>query len=94
MSRNAICLVTFRFWILRRAGQEVQQIFFVYGGTTRAEERHLLIMAGSYDHRSGRVSRPQIVHDKLGVDDPHDNPSLALDDHGHLWVFISGRGRS
>jgi len=26
---------------------EVQQTFFVYGGTTRAEERHLLIMVGT-----------------------------------------------
>jgi hypothetical protein len=73
---------------------EVERTFFVYGGTTRADERHLLIMAGSYNHRSGQVARPQIVHDKLGVDDPHDNPSLAIDDRGHLWIFISGRGRS
>jgi hypothetical protein len=71
----------------------VHRTFFVYGGT-RAGERHLLIMVGSFDHASGTVSRPWMVHDKGGVNDPHDNPSLALDDHGHLWVFISGRGRS
>jgi hypothetical protein len=72
---------------------EANRTFFVYGGT-RPGERHLLIMAGCFDHKSGTVSRPMIVHDKSGVDDPHDNPSLALDGDGHLWVFISGRGRS
>jgi hypothetical protein len=35
-----------------------------------------------------------IVHDKRGVDDPHDNPSLAMDARGRLWVFVSGRARS
>ena len=39
------------------------------------------------------AGRPATVHDKQGVDDPHDNPSLAIDEHGHLWVFVSGRGR-
>lgn len=72
---------------------EVDRTYFVYGGT-RPGERHLLIMVGSFDHTSGTVSRPMIVHDKQGVDDPHDNPSLAFDGAGHLWVFISGRGRS
>jgi len=38
------------------------------------------------------VPRPTIVHDKQGVDDPHDDPSLSLDDQGHVWVFVSGRG--
>ena len=51
-------------------------------------------MASYYDHKTGRVPRPTIVHDKRGVDDPHDNGSLNLDDKGHVWVFISGRARS
>lgn len=72
---------------------EVGKTFFVYGGS-RGGERHLLAMASYYDHRTGKVPRPTIVHDKQGVDDPHDNPSLAIDDRGHLWVFVSGRGRS
>ena len=67
--------------------------FFVYGGTTRADERHLLAMSSYYDHRSGTVPKPVVVHDKRGVDDPHDNPSLQIDDSGRLWVFVSGRGR-
>jgi hypothetical protein len=73
---------------------EVGRTYFVYGGAPDAETRHLLIMAAYYDHRTGQVARPVIVHDLQGVDDPHDNPSLCLDDQGHLWIFISGRGRA
>jgi len=71
----------------------VDKTFFVYGGTTRAGTRHLLCMIGYYDHATGEVSVPTVVFDKQGVDDPHDNPSLLIDPTGHLWVFISGRGR-
>ncbi len=70
---------------------EVEKTFFVYGGTADAEERHLLCMIGSYDHRDSTVSRPTVVYDKQGVDDPHDNPSLLIDPEGYLWVFVSGR---
>lgn len=68
-----------------------EKTFFVYGGTTKAEERHLLCMVGSYDHRDSTVTQPTVVYDKQGVDDPHDNPSLLIDSAGYLWVFISGR---
>lgn len=72
---------------------EVNRTFFVYGGTRSPEEKHLLCMIGVFDHESGMVSKPVVVHDKKGVDDPHDNPSLAIDEKGYLWVFVSGRGR-
>lgn len=71
---------------------EAEKTFFVYGGAKQGK-RHLLAMASYYDHRRGVVPRPVIVHDKEGVDDPHDNPSIALDEHGHVWVFVSGRAR-
>jgi len=71
---------------------EAEKTFFVYGGAKQGK-RHLLAMASYYDHRRGVVPRPTIVHDKQGVNDPHDNPSIALDEHGHVWVFVSGRGR-
>lgn len=74
--------------------RRARKTFFVYGGTTRADEDHLLAMASCYDHERGVVPRPTIVHDKRGVNDPHDNPSLSLDGKGHLWVFVSGRARS
>ena len=72
---------------------EARKTFFVYGGTTNSGTRHLLAMASYYDHRSKSVPKPVVVHDKDGVDDPHDNPSIQIDDAGHLWVFVSGRGR-
>jgi hypothetical protein len=71
----------------------VDKTFFVYGGSP-AGERQLLCLIGSFDHKTGRVSRPVIVHDKKPVDDPHDNPSLNLDPQGYLWVFVSGRANS
>ncbi|MFA5818829.1 MAG: hypothetical protein WC854_06070 [Bacteroidales bacterium] len=51
---------------------EVRKTFFVYGGTTKAEERHLLIMISYYDHKTHKVLKPVIVYDKMGVDDPHE----------------------
>ncbi|HUT89421.1 MAG TPA: family 16 glycoside hydrolase [Thermoguttaceae bacterium] len=72
--------------------EKAEKTFFVYGGAKEGK-RHLLAMASYYDHRRGVVPRPTIVHDKGGVNDPHDNPSIALDEHGYVWVFVSGRGR-
>ena len=72
---------------------EVNKTFFVYGGTKSSESKHLLCMIGEYDHASGMVSQPLVVCDKMGVDDPHDNPSILIDNEGYIWVFVSGRGR-
>jgi hypothetical protein len=73
--------------------EAVDKTFFVYGGTTAPTERHLLCLVSYYDHRTHIVPRPTLVHDKQGVNDPHDNPSLVLDAAGHIWVFVSGRAR-
>lgn len=70
---------------------EVGKTFFVYGGTTGPGDKYLLCMIGSYDHKKRTVSKPVVVHDKGGVDDPHDNPSLMIDDQGYIWVYVSGR---
>lgn len=74
--------------------KEAKKTFFVYGGTTRKDEKHLLIMISYYDHRKGTVPKPVIVYDKEGVDDPHDNASIAIDGQGYIWVFVSGRSTS
>ena len=63
---------------------EVERTFFVYGGS-RNGERYLLAMASHYDHRTGAVPRPTIVHDK-GVNDPHDNPASRSAVAGTLGV--------
>lgn len=72
---------------------QAEKTFFTYGGTIKGK-RHLLIMASYLDHKTGQVPRPVIVHDKQGVNDPHDNGSINLDDTGHVWIFVSGRGRA
>lgn len=69
----------------------VDRTYFVYGGTTAHNERHLLCMIGCYDHKSGMVQKPTVVYDKGDVDDPHDNPTLQMDKDGYLWVFVAGR---
>lgn len=74
--------------------EEAQKTFFVYGGARDALDTHLLIMASYYDHKKGTVPKPTVVCDKEVVSDPHDNGSILLDGSGHLWVFVSGRGRN
>jgi hypothetical protein len=71
--------------------EAANRTYFTWGGTTAADERHLLIMVSYFDHNTGMVARPVIVMDKTPVDDPHDNASLSLDPNGHLWIFVSGR---
>jgi hypothetical protein len=73
---------------------EVNKTFFVYGGTTSKEDRHLLIMISYYDHQKGMVPKPVIVYDKMGVNDPHDNASISIDDQGYIWDFCKRKGKS
>lgn len=73
--------------------EEVDKTFFVFGGTTDADERYLLCMIGEFDHKTGMVSKPTVACDKGGVNDPHDNPSILIDNEGYIRVFVSGRGR-
>jgi len=77
--------------------EAVDKTFFVYGGTDEATSSRLLVMASEYDHATHSVPKPTIVLDKTEfegglVNDPHDNPALAIDGDGYLWVFVSGRG--
>mgnify|MGYP001156486016 CR=1 FL=1 len=72
---------------------EVNKTFFVWGGTTGPKNTHLLAMASYYDHSKHLVPRPTVVRDQRGIDDPHDNPSITIDDDGYIWIFIAGRGR-
>lgn len=68
--------------------------YFVYSGTSDPDESHLQIMISYYDHKLGRVPKPVIVYDKMGVNDARDNASLSIDSKGNILVFISGRGRT
>ena len=71
---------------------EVKKTFFCYGGSKNGQ-RYLYNMISYYDHEKDRVPRPTIIHDKRGVNDPHDNSTLAIDDGGHIWVYVAGRAR-
>lgn len=71
--------------------KSANKTFFVYGGTTQKDQKHLQIMISYYDHAKKHVPKPVIVYDKKGVSDPHDNASVAMDNNGFLWVFVSGR---
>lgn len=73
---------------------EAEKTFFVYGGTTSAKEQHLQIMVSYFDHRRHTVPKPVIVYDKQGVSEPHDNSSIAIDEDGYIWIFVSGRLRT
>ncbi|HYE98024.1 MAG TPA: BNR-4 repeat-containing protein [Planctomycetota bacterium] len=64
--------------------------FFVYGGRPKDANR-LLHMVSYVDHATGEVPRPAILLDKK-TDDAHDNPVLAVDGRGHLWVFSNAHG--
>ena len=73
--------------------EKVNRTYFTWGGTPDGKQRRLHILVSYYDHSTGKVARPVTIMDKSPVDDPHDNGSMSIDEHGHLWIFVSGRSR-
>jgi len=71
---------------------EANKTFFCYGGTD-AKNGTLLHMVSYFDHATGSVPRPRILLDKKTTD-AHDNPVIALDAEGHVWIFSSSHGTS
>jgi hypothetical protein len=67
--------------------------FFCYGGTTKEKAGELLHMVSYYDHATGTLPRPALLLNKQ-TDDAHDNPTLALDAAGYVWVFSNSHGTS
>jgi len=65
--------------------------FFVYGGSPTSGKRTCLHMVSYFDHATATVPRPRILLDKK-TDDAHDNPTLAIDREGHLWIFSNSHG--
>jgi hypothetical protein len=70
--------------------KEVNKTFFVYGGRY-ANKNRLLHTISFYDHDTGKVARPRVLLDKA-TNDAHDNPVLAIDDEGYLWIFSNAHG--
>jgi hypothetical protein len=64
--------------------------FFCYGGST-GKPKELACMVSYFDHATGEVPRPRVVIVKK-TDDAHENPTLQIDDSGHVWVFCSTHG--
>jgi hypothetical protein len=76
--------------------KEVNKTFFCYGGTTARDgkgKQDLLHMVSYFDHNTGEVPRPTILLDKH-TGDAHDNPTMAIDDAGYIWIFSSSHGTS
>jgi hypothetical protein len=70
--------------------REANKTFFCYGGTPRGKNE-LLHMVSYYDHATGLVPRPRVLLNKKTTD-AHDNPTLQIDERGHLWVFSNTHG--
>lgn len=68
-----------------------KKTFFVYGGSPASGKPTCLHMVSYFDHATGTVPRPRILLDKK-TDDAHDNPTLAIDRAGHLWIFSNSHG--
>jgi hypothetical protein len=64
--------------------------FFCYGGAT-GKPRELACMVSYFDHATGKVPRPRVVLVKP-TDDAHENPTIQLDDAGHIWMFCPSHG--
>jgi len=76
--------------------EKAGKTFFVLGGSNgNISERkdELVHLVGFYDHRTGEVARPVRLLNKK-TEDAHDNPVLAIDADGHLWVFSAAHGTS
>jgi hypothetical protein len=86
--------------------KKVNKTFFCYGGTsedsylthdlTKTNDANgasgvLLHMVSYYDHKTGKVPRPTILLDKQ-TKDAHDNPVIAVDDEGCIWIFSTSHG--
>ncbi len=72
---------------------EVSKTFFCYGGATKENSRQLLHMVSYFDHATKTVPRPTILLDKK-TSDAHDNPVIAMDQDGHIWIFSTSHGLS
>ncbi|MBN2640058.1 MAG: BNR-4 repeat-containing protein [Victivallales bacterium] len=70
----------------------VNKTFFVYGGADFSNNRKLIHMVGCYDHNNDTVTKPTALLDKQ-TSDAHDNPVIALDDRGFIWIFSTSHGR-
>jgi hypothetical protein len=72
---------------------EVKKTFFCYGGAPANDSRKLLHMVSYFDHETDTVPRPTILLNKE-TNDAHDNPVMAIDKDGYIWIFSTAHGLS
>ena len=66
---------------------DASQLFKNAQGTGPA----LGIYVSRYNHVTGRVAKPVLVHMKC-TNDPHENAAINVDANGYIYVVVSGRG--
>ncbi len=71
--------------------EAANKTFFFFFGGRNAEKNELLHMISYFDHETGLVARPRVLLNKK-TSDAHDNPTLAIDDDGHFWIFSNAHG--
>lgn len=69
---------------------DANKTFFCYGGATD-QANELAAMVSYFDHATGQVPCPRVVLVK-STTDAHENPTIQLDDDGHLWIFSNTHG--
>jgi putative BNR repeat neuraminidase len=72
---------------------KAHKTFFCYGGTNKDSNRKLVHMVSYFDHATGKVPRPTVLLDKK-TSDAHDNPVIAVDAKGYIWIFSTSHGTS
>jgi len=71
--------------------EKAGKTFFCYGGTAKGSNRRLVHMVSTFDHATKTVPRPTVLLDKQ-TSDAHDNPVIALDGAGYVWIFSTSHG--
>ncbi len=72
---------------------DVNKTFFCYGGAPAGDSRQLLHIVSYFDHNTGTVPRPTLLLNKH-TNDAHDNPVMAVDKEGYVWIFSTAHGLS
>ncbi len=70
--------------------QGTDTTYFVFGGDADGEGR-VEVSVGAYSHGTGSITGPVVLLERADSN-AHRNPTLEIDEHGHIWVFASAHG--
>ncbi|GJM64424.1 BNR-4 repeat-containing protein [Persicobacter diffluens] len=71
--------------------QEANKTFFTYGASTTTGHTDLHHAVAYFDHQTKKLSKPTIILNKA-TGDAHDNPVIAIDQQGYVYVFSTSHG--